>query len=174
METGATGSTYRSFFGIVVALVAAGVAVVVLVDAAIRGGWSVFALALPWAVSVMWLLWVGVVASSVRVRRDGVRVQNLLRVTRASWSAIAEIGSRWQLRLVLIDGTRVECLAAPVRARPGGRPTPVERDLESIRELWSGEQQGSAIIERSWDIPLLSVGAIAVVWTLLATLLTAA
>lgn len=57
-----------------------------------------------WMLAAGVLLWLLFVRPSVRLAQDGVRLDNLVRVTHLSWSAIDLIETRWNLTVVTHEG----------------------------------------------------------------------
>ncbi|GAB3578282.1 PH domain-containing protein [Calidifontibacter terrae] len=77
-----------------------------------------------WMVAGAVLLWLLFVRPSVRLAQDGVRLDNLIRVTHLSWSAIDLIETRWNLTLVTHDGKTFSAWAISAqrpRAEKSGR-----------------------------------------------------
>lgn len=143
--------------------VAAAVAVVLLADAALRGGWWDAALLAPWVALGVWAVYVGLYASAVTTDDEGILIQNLLRRIRVPWSAVADIRLRYQVVVVTADGARISCYGGPaagpasatVRRRGGGAGRALRVTAE-IRDAWrAAPSQPDGSIRRGWDRPAL-------------------
>jgi hypothetical protein len=163
------GSSVAAF-----ALVAGG-AVLLLGDAALRGAWSVFAVAAGPAFLVIWATWMLLVRPSIRIQSDRAVVVNVGRITELPWVRIVDIRRRLQLVFDLEDGRRVEAWGSPFLKRPflGRRPTgstsrgpqtPEDPSLAELRGAWmsgSGDMSIAPVVRRA-DTGALLVGALAV------------
>lgn len=160
--------------------------VVLLVDAAVRSGVESALLLAPWPLLALWLVYVVGVASDIRANATGVRVQNLLRRTWASWSQITRITMRWQLEIKLDDGAVIRCFGGPMRSRPR-RIGPERTREDSAAESADGiamlhrlraeagshtTAQQDAAPQRTWDVPAFATLIALIVWALAAILIT--
>ncbi len=151
-------------------LAAAGaVAVVLLVDAVLRGGWWNAILLSPWVALGIWTVYVGLYASAVTTDDEGILIQNLLRRTRVPWSAVVDIQLRYQLVVVTSAGARIACYGGPSAGpasatvrRAGGGAGRAIRTTAAIRDAWrSASPRPGAAIRRGWDRPaLMALGVI--------------
>lgn len=151
--------------------VGAAVAVVLLADAALRGGWWNAALLSPWVALGVWAVYVGLYASAVTTDDEGILIQNLLRRIRVPWSAVADIRLRYQVVVVTADGARISCYGGPA-ARPasatlrrrGGGAGGALRMTAEIRDAWrAAPSRPDAAIRRDWDrAALIALTAIVV------------
>ncbi|MFD5215664.1 PH domain-containing protein [Microbacterium sp. NPDC058345] len=114
--TATTASPNRG--GVALLVVCAVLAVVMLVDAVARAGIGRVLLLAPWLLLVLWAVYVFGVATRIRMRPDGVLVQNLLRRTFVPWHHVVRIDMRWQVEFRLDDGSVLTSLGGPVRRRP--------------------------------------------------------
>ena len=110
------GRTFRSSSGTVVMVVSLALAVFLLGDAVVRGGWGQTLLLAPWVLLGLWIIYEISYVSMVRIGDDGARVQNMLRRTEFGWHRVRDIDLQWQLSFAFDDGTELTCW--------GGRPTP--------------------------------------------------
>jgi len=90
-------------------------------DALIRGRWSTGLRAAGVLLFVIWALWVFLYRMSIVVDRNAVTVRNLLRFTRIPWAQIADFDRRYQVRVILHDGTAVDCWGSPFPGRTAAR-----------------------------------------------------
>ncbi|MDX2375767.1 PH domain-containing protein [Microbacterium sp. LRZ72] len=155
-----------------------------LVDALVRAGVVEMLLLAPWVLIPLWVVYLLSYTSHIRVDAAGATVQNLLRIVRIPWAAVAEIDLGWQIGFTLHDGTVIRSFGGPSRSRPGrtrradnGEPrvTAGERQLERMREQWraAGAEQRTEAggVRRSWDVPALLVGLALAVWAVAAVLI---
>lgn len=177
--------TIRPATGVWALGLAAAVAVFMLADVLLRAGWwQVFLLA-PWVLLVLWAVYVAAFASHVRADADGVTVQNLLRRTRVPWAAVSEIRLRWQLDLILNDGSVVTAFGASPAGRPGRpglraaettrRTPPAVAEAERLQDLldaWRADHAGALgnsdrVVERqrSWDVMPLAALGVLIAWS---------
>jgi len=133
-----------------------------LVDAAFRGSWVVFWVALGPIASVVWALWLLTFRPAILVDDHAVTVLNPLRTTRIPWSAVAAVRLRWQVLVETGDGRIVRCWGGPVvqRPRPVRRGTlSVPQDaaaLPAITDRWRerrGVRPADGTVVRGWDRP---------------------
>lgn len=165
--------TYRAPSGMVVLILSALLALFLLGDAVVRGGWGQALLLAPWVLLALWMVYEVSYVSSVRVDAEGVVVQNLLRRTSFGWGSVRDIDLRWQLQFALDDGRELTCYGGPARARPArpGRSGDVEpkaptalRALTDIRDLWEAADGRETSIYRTWDTRALIALAAIVIW----------
>lgn len=162
------------------------VAVLLLVDAAVRSGIGNMLLLAPWPLLVVWAVYVVGVASSVRADANGVQVQNLLRRTWLPWARVKQITMRWQLEFALDDGGIVSCFGGPARSRARRlAPGRVKEDgvaetddgiaaLNRLRLESAASDAGGASdarVARTWDWATLAMFAALVVWAIIAVLI---
>lgn len=89
-----------------------------LVDAAVRGAWTLVVLASPWLLALVMLCWALLVRPCVEVRRDGLRVVNLLRTHQVPWAEIEHLSVRYQLMVERTDGRVLRAWGSPTVERP--------------------------------------------------------
>ncbi|UUT35533.1 PH domain-containing protein [Microbacterium elymi] len=100
----------------------AGLAVIFVGDAAIRGRVELALRAGGVIAFILWCAWVFLIRMSVRVDASALSARNLLRWVRIPWARVADVERRAQLRITLDDGSAVECWAArSPRVRGRGR-----------------------------------------------------
>lgn len=155
--------------------------VVLLGDAVIRAGLRSALLLAPWMLLGLWAVYAAGVASSVRIERDGVRVQNLLRRTFAPWGRVKRIDMRWQVELALDDGSTLACFGGPARMRPqrlgpGRALEEVDAAADAVAALRRARNaapaDADAPIRRSWDWPALGALGVIAVWATIAVAVT--
>lgn len=174
----------RSWTGIaVVACIAAG-AVFLLIEAAVRAGFSQMLLIAPWVLVVLWAIYAASAASMVRMTARGVELQNLLRRTSFGWRHVKDVDFRWQLEFTLDNGAKVTAMGGPAQSRPRRqslREREVEgvklpsgvRELAELQERWkTAGVDANAPIRRSWDWSALGVLLVLVVWAVIAIMIT--
>jgi len=154
------------------------IAVGLLVDVVIRGGWIEGLLVAPWPLLLVWFLYVFLYAPHVVADEHGVAVHNILRITRIPWAAIDDIVMRWQLEFRL----RPELARRPVQAwgaprkrpprRSGDAPADVEADILLEMKANAETPGGPTRITHAWDVPALIALAVLVVWGGIALLAT--
>lgn len=155
------------------------VAIGLLIDVVVRGGWLQALLIAPWPLALVWFVYVFVYAPHVVADEHGVTVHNVLRITRVPWGAIADIVMRWQLEVRLTaaaGGRTIQAWGVPAR-RPRGRlrDQPADVEAEILREMkLNADADGrDPRVTRSWDlIGVISLAVIAV-WAAIAILATA-
>jgi hypothetical protein len=96
------------------------------------GAWAVFDAArvdpiagLRWgaaAVLLLWVLWVLLWRTSIRIRDDEIDVVNALRTWRIPWSRVEDVESRLQYVVVLDDGRSVTAWGSPAAGRGARGP----------------------------------------------------
>lgn len=153
-------------------------ALFLLGDAVVRGGWAQTLLLAPWVLLGLWIVYEISFVSMVRIHDDGVLVQNMLRRTSFGWSRVRDIDLRWQLAFSLDDGSDVTCYGGPAHSRPVRSKMRAEdevkapvalRALTDIRDRWESSAAGSdAPIRRTWDVPALGALGVILVWTVAA------
>ncbi|AXL11681.1 PH domain-containing protein [Microbacterium foliorum] len=163
--------TYRAPSGVVTMVLTGLLALFLLGDAVVRGGWGPMLLLAPWVLLGLWVVYQISFVSHVRVTGEGVLVQNLLRRTAFGWSQVRDIDLRWQLVFSLQDGTDLTSFGGPAHARPrrsrmrdeDARTVPTGfRDLADIRDRWqAADVTADQAIRRSWDWKAL--GALGVI-----------
>ncbi|MGH3690868.1 MAG: PH domain-containing protein [Microbacterium sp.] len=173
--------TFRSSAGAVAMIVSLLLALFLLGDAVVRGGWMQTLLLAPWVLLGLWIVYEISFVSMVRIRDDGAVVQNMLRRTEFGWHRVRDIDLQWQLRFSFDDGTDLTCWAGPAHARPRrskmrDEETQVSRSLQSftdIRDRWQAAagHEASAPLRRSWDARALLALGIIVAWAVAAVLI---
>ncbi|WP_341939753.1 PH domain-containing protein [Microbacterium sp. LWH10-1.2] len=172
--------TIRAASGIVSLVLCSALAIFLLGDAVVRGGWAQTLLIAPWVLLGLWVVYEIAFVSAVGIDDKGATVQNMLRRTSFGWSRVRDIDLRWQLVFSLDDGTDVSCFGGPAKARPVRRPREDEeaktptglRDLTEIRDRWQGApDEADAPIVRSWDLRALIALGVIVVWAVASVLI---
>lgn len=176
--------TFRSSSGTVVMVVSLALAVFLLGDAVVRGGWTQTLLLAPWVLLGLWIVYEISYVSMVRIRDDGAQVQNMLRRTDFGWHRVRDIDLEWQLKFSFDDDTELTCWDGPAHARPRrskmrDEETSVSTSLRSftdIRDRWQAAagHGASAPIRRSWDTSALLALGVIVLWAVVAVLIVAA
>ncbi|MDQ0644947.1 PH domain-containing protein [Microbacterium murale] len=158
-------------------------ALFLLGDAIVRGGWAQTLLLAPWVLLGFWVVYEISFVSSVRIRDDGVLVQNMLRRVSFGWDRVRDIDMRWQLEFTLDDDTTVTCYGGPAHSRPIRSKMRAEDDtkapaglraLADIRDQWQASDAASGPIRRTWDGPALIVLATIVIWAIASILIASA
>jgi len=175
--------TLRAPSGVITIVLTGLLALFLLGDAVVRGGWEQMLLLAPWVLLGLWCIYELSFVSYVRVDGEGAVVQNLLRRTSFGWSRVRDIDMRWQLVFSLEDGTDISCFGGPAHARqrrsrmrqddeqkaPAGLA-----DLTDIRDRWqSAGAAATGEIRRSWDARALIALAVIIVWAAISVLLVA-
>ena len=163
----------RPTSGTVILIVSGGVALWLLVDAAIRAGFPEMLRLAPWILLAVWGVYIALYAPHVAFDRDGVLVQNYLRRTWIPWSRVSDIEMRWQLQFALTGGSTLVAYGGPVAGRPGraartareaSRVPAWMRDLGELRDAWQASDSpasGAGALTRSWDVPgLVALGVL--------------
>ncbi|MFK3679921.1 PH domain-containing protein [Microbacterium sp. NPDC090218] len=173
--------TFRTPSGPVVMVFCALLAVFLLGDAVIRGGWAQTLLLAPWVLLGLWIVYEISFVSHVRIDVNGVLVQNMLRRVSFGWDHVRDIDLRWQLQFALDDGTELNCYGGPAHSRPIRSKMRAEEDtkapagvraLTDIRDQWEASRGGStAPIRRSWDAAALLALGVIVVWAVASVLI---
>lgn len=163
------GRTLRSTNSVVTFAAMAAITAFLFGDAALRGAWHLVARWLPLAVFVLWVLWVVLCRSSVRVSSDHLTVTNMLRSHRVPWARVTEITYRPQLSLALDTGSSLPCWGGPSAGRAGlrsaGRTDP-ERMM--IDGAWMSAPSSSDSVRTQWDLPAIALGGLLLVIALTA------
>ena len=153
-------------------------AVGLLIDVVIRGGWLQAVLVAPWPLALVWFIYVFVYAPHVVADETGVTVHNVLRVIRAPWAAIDDIVMRWQLEIRLTQaagGKTIQAWGVPAR-RPRGRmrdqPADVEAEILREMKLNADADRSDVRVTRSWDLIGVVGLAVVVVWAAIAVSVT--
>jgi len=123
MKDVAEGGTVvlRALMSMIVFWVVVVVAAFFVADALIRGSWSTGLRAAGVLLFVIWALWVFLYRMGIVVDRNAVTARNLLRFTRIPWAHIADFDRRYQVRVILHDGTAVDCWGSPFPGRSSPR-----------------------------------------------------
>ena len=134
-------------------------------DALLRAGLRETLLLAPWLLLLLWGVYVGVFTSHVTTDADGVTVQNFLRRTHLTWTAVTDIDLVYQLVIKSTEGRRISCYGGPVNGRPAraaqrardGRGDASLQDLDRIRDDWETGRAagGPPVTTRSWDLPAI-------------------
>lgn len=151
-------------------------AVFLLGDSAVRGRWDIVGIALPWSLLVLWAIWALAYRPVVVYDGRAVIVRNVFREVSFGWAQVREISDRYQFVFDLRDGSRVKAWGGPVTGPAGGRKifgrreglkasalvaTPLDHMNDARRE---GRTEGTAPIDRRWDLLPLILGVVLVVW----------
>ena len=173
--------TLRSSSGSVVMIVSLLLALFLLGDAVVRGGWAQTLLLAPWVLLGLWIVYEISYVSMVRIGDDGALVQNMLRRTEFGWHRVRDIDLQWQLKFSFDDDTELTCWGGPALARPKrskmrDEETRVSTSLRSftdVRDRWQAAagHGASAPIRRSWDVPALAALATIVAWAIVASVI---
>ncbi len=134
-------------------------------DAALRGSWAFLARWTALLVLIGWLAWLLFWRSQVRADREGVVIVNALRIHDLPWSSVAEVVQSAQLRVVLVEGRRIDCWGGPFPPRRRMTRTPdASADaalvMEALREAATPSTRPAS---SSWDLPALFTGLVLVV-----------
>lgn len=89
-----------------------------LVDAAVRDEWRTVLVAAPWMGASVLICVVLLVRPCMVIGRDSLTVVNPVRTHVLPWREIDELTVRYQLVVVLIDGTRLSAWGSPTTHRP--------------------------------------------------------
>ncbi|MFS2280164.1 PH domain-containing protein [Microbacterium sp. OR21] len=179
----AGAASLRNRGGVALLVICAALALVLLVDAAVRADVGTALLLAPWPLLVLWGVYVVGVASRVRAQRDGVFVQNLLRTTFAPWPRVRRIDMRWQIEIAFDDGSQLACFGGPGRRRPQRLgPGRIKEDangdaddaVAALRRAKASAERVSSVppIRRGWDLPAIVALLVLVAWAVIAVLLT--
>lgn len=149
-----------------------GIVAFLMGDAAVRGAWGFVGRWLPLALLIVWAFWLMLWRSSIRLERDRVIVTNLLRVHVVPWMSVIGVIQGPQIRLELRDGSRIDCWGGPFPPRPSFRREASGNDAIDLMQATHESAPHSDEKPRAyWDIPVLAVGGILLVWTALAVTL---
>jgi hypothetical protein len=155
-------------------------ALFLLGDAVVRGGWAQTLLLAPWVLLGLWIVYELSFVSMVRTETDGVLVQNMLRRVWFGWDRVRDIDLRWQLQFALDDDSTVTCFGGPAQSRPVRSKMRAEEDgkapaglraLTDIRGQWQASDAVTGPIRRTWDGPALIALAVIVLWAVGAVLI---
>jgi hypothetical protein len=149
-------------------VVVAGVTLVLLGDAVIRGAWPTAARVAGVGALVIWAAWMLLLRPSIRVLPDRAVVINVGRVTELPWSRVVDIRRRLQVIFDLDDGQHVEAWGSPFVSRrplgPSARPFDRDPALTLLRSRWASAGPAAVSPEavvRRVDVTALLVGAAA-------------
>nr|WP_274638073.1 PH domain-containing protein [Microbacterium bovistercoris] len=139
----------------------AGLAVIFVGDAAIRGRVELALRAGGVIAFILWCAWVFLIRMSVRVDASALSARNLLRWVRIPWARVADVERRAQLRITLDDGSAVECWGSPFAPRAGARAGLREDGaLQTVRAAWQSATGSDGPVTRGWDVPAVVVGVV--------------
>ncbi len=179
-------TVFRASSGVAAVVIAGVVAVLLLVDTALRAGGLDAFLVAPWLLLVLWVVYAASYASHIAIDDEGATVQNFLRIIRLPWQAVVDVELRYQIRFTLRSGRVVSSFGGPVAGRPPRaalrgapdgdlRQPSALRDLDAIRGRWERARTdgaGGGEVVRSWDpVGLVSLIVIAV-WALGAVIIS--
>lgn len=107
----------------------------------------------PFVLLLAWLT-IGVFRQGIWTEPDHVRVRNIFRTYRTTWSAISRIEPppayralrNTGIRFILSDGSTIN--AALFAAGPGNRPTHADKVLHDLRLDWDRYHKGPIVEER--------------------------
>jgi len=163
-------ATLRAGSSVATFVVVAGVVVVLLVDAVLRGNWPVASRIAGAGALIVWAAWMLLFRPSIRVRSDRAIVINVGRITEVPWARVVDIRRRLQLIVELDDGRTIEAWGSPFAPR---RHTAGDPALTVLRGAWMSAPAGTgtaadaeaatdAVIRRV-DARALLAGAAAVI-----------
>lgn len=153
--------TLRALQSTIVFGVVAGVLVLLIGDALVRGSWQQAAsLAAP-ATFGVWAAWLLLVRPSIRVQPDRAVIVNVGRITEVPWGRVVDIRRRLQLVLELDDGRSVEAWGSPFPSRrTPGREADADTALAVVRSAWQSAPAATGAVVRRPDVVALSIGAV--------------
>lgn len=169
---------YRST-GSIIAI--AGVSVLALffiVDAVMRAGLYSGFLLTPWALGLVWIVYVVSFSSQLIFDDEGVTVQNYLLRTRMPWDQIADLSVRWQIEFTLRDGHSVKAIGGPsgvaVRRAPRVPDKQPRADVEFVDRLKEAQEwrRGAGQVTRTIDTAAIIALGIILLWIAVAVALT--
>jgi hypothetical protein len=163
--------TFRATSTVVAFWVAVAFEILLLGDAIFRGAWSTILGYLPPVLLILWVLWLVLWRTSVRAETDRVIVRNLVRVYDVPWSRVVGVRQTGQAILELDDSRDVTCWGGPFPSKPGIPRRPTTAALSSARpatsfaealEMYRRSAPSSAEqVRRSWDLPAIVLGSVA-------------
>lgn len=173
---------FRAPSSVVGLIVAVGLAVVLLVDAALRAGVGQMLLIAPWLLLAVWGVYALIFAPHVRIDANGIRIHNPLRIVDIGWARVTDIEMRWQLEVSTDEPRTYKAFGGPVAGRPGRPPLrrdprgdrgepPAVRDLVVVRDAWESAREpasASRAVHRFWDIPSAVSLLALLVWVIIA------
>ncbi|WEK60051.1 MAG: PH domain-containing protein [Candidatus Microbacterium colombiense] len=154
-----------------------------LVDAAVRGEWTVILLTAPWMCVALIICWALLIRPRLVVSRDALTVVNVFRTHTVPWHDIDGLAVRYQLIVTLIDGNLIRAWGSPTTHPQGPRGQTDEKEARARRFVGVVEaiertrdvlgRPGSSLVRASrrfdWE-PLAALGAAAVVGLITARL----
>lgn len=156
--------TLRATSSLVSFWAVAGLAAFFVGDAAFRGAWAFVGRWLPLIALVVFLFWLVLWRSCIRVERDRVVVINLLRVHEVPWARVLEVVQGPQVRLDLDDGSHLLCWGGPFPKRPGTRSAgEISGEIAFMESRRESAEPSKARIRSYWDVPVLALGVILVI-----------
>lgn len=175
-------TTIRSTSGIVSTIVALIVAAVLIGDLAIRGTAIQVLKYTPWMLLVVYLIYLMVGASSVRIAPQSLIVRNMLRRHTIAWRDVTDVTVRYQVFVHTNDDHSTPLMAGPAAGRPGRvagargegyRPAPIMVLRDEITAAWErGKEAPDQRTTHGWDVPLVAVGSALLVVSILTTLIS--
>lgn len=175
--------TYRSGSAIVAVAGFGILGLFLLGDVFVRGGVVQGLLVAPWVLLAVWLMYALLYAPFVATDDSAIVIANPLRVTRAPWSAVADVRLRWQVTVDTTDGRSVSAFGGPSPGRPArvsraarateadeaSRAPAAVREVDEIRALWqeNADQPQADTVTTTWNravlIPfaVIAAGAVA-------------
>ena len=166
--------TLRATSSTVVFYAVVGICVVLVGDAAIRGRWDVVAASLPASAFAIWGAVVLFARPCLRITDAGLSVVNVLSTTDAPWGLIEDVTTRFQVVVLLDDGTSIRSWGAPSSARGASRRETDERHSDSSGRVTSSTahrviadaldrhsgDERSGEVRRSWHRATILVGSV--------------
>lgn len=167
-SVGARGGTrtLRALSSQITFWVAAVVVAYLFVDAVVRAG----LVALRWmppALLIVWMLWLLLIHSSVRLEPGRLVIRNAARTHEIPWAHVAAILPGPQLYVETTEARRIACLGAPFprrpgRSRPGSdqRTDPQDEFIDALDTARAGGSSSAAPVVSRWEPIPLAAGAV--------------
>lgn len=137
MASGRDAITLRATSSTVVFSAVVGICVVLVGDAAVRGRWDVVLASLPASAFAIWGAFVLFARPCLRITDFGLSVVNVLSTTDAPWGQIEDVTTRFQVVVLLRDGTSIRSWGAPSSARGASQRDTDERHSDSSGRVTS-------------------------------------
>ncbi|MEO8262236.1 MAG: hypothetical protein ABI566_06665 [Pseudolysinimonas sp.] len=152
--------TLRAGSSAAVFAVVAGVTLLLLGDAVLKGAWPTAARVAGVGALVVWVAWMLLVRPSIRVLPDRAVVVNVGRITEVPWARVVDVRRRLQLILELDDDRHVEAWGSPFVSRRNSADDPA---AQALRSAWmsASRTDSTGVVTRRPDAVALTVGAAA-------------